>query len=733
VIALGLLSSVGVTVLLAHEGHAPLPTKGAQVDVEKGYLVLTPDARQSIDVRTGEALLAPVEGRVLAYATVVAPWQNHGFATARLPGRVSKVFTAPGAVVQAGDPLAEVQSLELDNLQLELLAARNDIRLGEKTLAEMKKTLEAGGVPGQAVYDVENKLAQDRNALEVARAKWAGLGLPAEPLDKLLKRGESVPGLALPVRAPVSGTVFHAELTVGKVVEPAEHLAEVVDLSTVWVRIGVLEKDLHRVRVGQTVELSLVAYPGEVFRTTVKAVGLYLDPATHVNAVWAELENTPGKEPKFQPGMAGQAYLVLAPAKPRLTVPESALIREGFDRFVLVEEASAAGASEYRKKSVAVGRYSGGRVEILGGELFPGDRVVTQGSHELGGFFIPGVLRLGPEAERTIGLRVEPARAVAIDEVVRLDGMVDVPPDRRGFAASQLAGTLQAIRVDRGQAVTPGDVVAEVFSVELQTLQLELLKASLDLKLSADTLSRIEGLEAVPRRRVWELESRVTGLRNQVDTLRRKLVTAGLTVDQVDRVVASKELVPALPVRSPIGGVVVNFDKVLGQAVAAHEPLFEVHDLSRPWVRGFVSERDVARVRVGQPVRARLVSDPGVVLTGRVARSGGTFGADTRAKSVWVEFDRHPDRPLRHNQLVGLTVVLGTKLPAVAVPTSAVATEGTQAFVFVRRSDGVFDRRAVDLGSSDDRFVAVTRGLAEGEAVAVSGVQELMTAYASLR
>ena len=51
-----------------------------------------------------------------------------------------------------------------------------------------------------------------------------------------------------------------------------------------------------------------------------------------------------------------------------------------------------------------------------------------------------------------------------------------------------------------------------------------------------------------------------------------------------------------------------------------------------------------------------------------------------------------------HNQLAALTVVAGQRPPALAVPRAAVAAEGTASFVFVRRSDGVFDRRAVETG-----------------------------------
>ena len=148
-----------------------------------------------------------------------------------------------------------------------------------------------------------------------------------------------------------------------------------------------------------------------------------------------------------------------------------------------------------------------------------------------------------------------------------------------------------------------GDILAEVISPELLTLQLDLVRASLDRQLEEDTLARIKDLAAVPQRRVWETESRVAALKSQVETLRRKLETVGLVSSDIDRVVQKKEVLSAVPVRSPVSGVVVTFDKALGQAVAAQEVLFSVHNQARPWIMGNVSERDVRRVRVGQAVR----------------------------------------------------------------------------------------------------------------------------------
>src|SRR5262249_18271260 len=197
-----------------------------------------------------------------------------------------------------GEVLAEVESLELETLQLDILTARNDIRIAEKLVAELTKLSDAGAVAGQDVLEAEAKLGQARNALAVARSKWLALDLTAERLEDLLREGKPLAGLTLPVTAPVSGTVIHTELAAGRVVEPADHLAEVTDLSTVWVRIGVLEKDLGRVRVGGMVELHIGNHAPLVRPVT--AISPYLDPSTNLASAWVELANPSGSAPVFQ-------------------------------------------------------------------------------------------------------------------------------------------------------------------------------------------------------------------------------------------------------------------------------------------------------------------------------------------------------------------------------------------------------------------------------------------------
>jgi cobalt-zinc-cadmium efflux system membrane fusion protein len=432
--------------------------------------------------------------------------------------------------------------------------------------------------------------------------------------------------------------------------------------------------------------------------------------------------------------MTGVARVMLPGAAKALAVPEEALVEDGAEAYVLIEEAAVAGGSRFQRRNVTVGRRAGGWAEVAPGGLFPGDRVVTRGAHQLGAFFVTGVLRPSPEAARAFGLRVGPAALRPVAEVLEIDGSVELPPQARAAASARLGGTLVAIHARPGQTVKAGDVLAEVAGQEALGLQLDLLRTHLEGQLLAETLARLKEMgDSAPRRRVLEAEGRALAARQARATLRRKLLLAGLSEADLAGLLEKKTPTAAIPVRAPISGTVVSFDGMLGQAVKAEGPLFTVHDLSRPLFVGHLSEAESARVRIGQRVRVRLSADPAFVGQGQIARSGRTFGTESRTLAVWVEPSATPSRPLRDGQLARLTAVLEEGTPRLAVPLSAIVREGARAFVFVRKEDNSFERREVALGRADDLHAEVVRGLSEGEPVAVEGAARLQTAFAVIR
>ncbi len=727
--AVGLLA-LTATLLLAHEGHKPMPSKGSEVDRTKGLVKLSAKARAALDVQTAEIAMKAPPDAILAYATLVSPWKNHAFAVSRLPGRIVAIHAKPGQVVRAGELLAEVESQETERLRLELQNALVEWKLAEKVVSGLKGS--ANAVSESSLLAADAQWQQAKNALELGKLKWNALELSPDVLESILK-GAASGSARLPIRGSVAGTVIHADLTIGKTVEPGEHLFEIVDLTRVWARIGVLERDLNQVKVGQPVSVKLTAYPQESFAGTIAIVGQFLDPVTHLNDVWVEFSNSPGKEPRLLPGMSGQAQIEIPARAGTKWIPADALVNDGVDRFVLVEEGDASGLAEYRKKSLVVMRETPAAVEVRSPDLFPGDRVVTRGSHELGTFFAPEVLRLTPEAIQTIGLINAPVAEQAIESVVEVPALVDLTSERRNSASPRLGGTLLSIRVEPGQTVQPDQVLAEVFSQELLNWQLELLRDTLAADLAKEQWNRLRAAnDSISNRRLVDAEAAHADAENRRQSMMTRLQLLGIKASELTTLVKERKIIPSLAVRATVGGTIVRFDQVIGQTVRADEPLLEIHDATRPLIQAFVSEQNLSGVRLGQPARIRLTSDPETIIEGKVVRSGRVFGPADRTLSVWIEPAMLSGRPLRQDQMARVALILGSAPPTLAVPREAILQEGTEYFAFVREMD-TYVRRRVEPGRSDDRFVEVQRGLLKGEIVAIRAIQELQTAFASVR
>ncbi len=727
--ALLVLLTAAAAWLWAHEGHQALPSRGASVDADKGVVVLSPEARHALAVEVAEVTSQTLDGELTAAAAVVAPWQRRAYASTPLGGKVVALHVQPGQEVRRGQTVAAVESLELEDLRRELLGSENDLRLSEKVVERYEDLAARGSLAEMTLLQARSRHRQNRDAVDVARLKLLALGVPEESLARLLSGRDPGAVRTLPVASPLTGVVLHVDVGAGQVVEPGEHLLEVVDTSRVWVRVRLLEKDLSRASIGRPVTFRFpgAAAPGGEWSGSVRVKERYLDPQTHGGTAWAELDNPEGR---LVPGLVGRACLGTPTAGRGLLVPAAALVRAGAERYVFVEE----GPGQYRRRGVVIRGQRGAVVQVAPDTgLYPGDRVVTTGSHELASLFIQGTLRLSPEAGRNIGLRVEPAGRCTIAETVALLGVVDLPPGARAVASSRLAGNLYRIAVGPDQDVRAGDVVAEVASPEFHNLQLDLLRSHLQLQLLEDTLRRARAAgRALPEAFLRETESAVTAVRQRRDSLRTKLAGVGLDAGQLDGLLERRQVVAALPVRAPLAGTVVRFRAALGQAVKAETPLFEVHDLRRPVLRVHVPEWQLPRVRVGRRGWVRLTADPDFAGEAVLVRRGQALGPD-RTLPFWAEFQAAPRTPLLPGMLARLTLAVAEPPPALAVPVDAVLREGTAAFLFVRHPDGSFERRPVETGRGDGRFVEVVRGLAEGEPVAVRGVAELQTAYASIQ
>jgi membrane fusion protein, heavy metal efflux system len=597
--------------------------------------------------------------------------------------------------------------------------------LTAKNLTLLEGAAKQGTVSEQQLFDARSRKQEADNALLVARRKLEILGVPETESPDQAPR-------TMVIRAPLDGVVLHADVRVGQIIEPEQHFFEIVDSSAVEIRMQVQERDLPRVIAGQSVELraNLAGRPSPALQGRVSAKGLALEPQTALASVWVEVTSPTSA---LRPGMTGTALLQTR-AEASLTVPAAAVVAQGAERYVFVEE----GPGQYVRKNVVIGEQAADRVCIRNDALVAGDYVVTNGNLELTKHFPLESLRLSAETEQTLGVRVETARARSIAEVFECNGVLELPPDQRGLASAGLSGTVQRLHVQRDQAVKAGDLLADVASLELQQLQLEMLRSHLQLQVAEQSLARMQklidaGNAGISLRDFRETQNNRNTLRQRRNSLRSKLLTAGVADAQLDGVLDHRQFVETLPVRAPGGGKVVRFLGKLGQQVKTNDPLFEIHDPTRLWVHGWVPEREAARVQRGQALRVRLDARPGMVLETVVHAVGPEVDPEARTLSFWAEWPAAAQAGYLDGTPARLSVVLSETLAPRTLPRQAVIRDGSAEYVFVRNKDGSFERRRVQTGRRDDRVVEIVAGVTADDLVADHGVAGLQDSFAALR
>ena len=302
------------------------------------------------------------------------------------PGRVTRLIAKIGDNVNRGDPLFEIDSPEVVQPQNDFIAAfsamnkaRSQLdlaRIVEKRLKDLYEGKAAAlkeyqQAQGQLV-GAENDMRSAEMSLEAARARLRIVGFTDAEVAALKDKGTV--RRATPIPAPIDGTVIARKVGPGQYVrnDTGEALYVIADLSTMWLKAHVPEKEIPSIRVGQDVEVKVSALPDRVLRARVTAINAATDATTRRVIVRSEIPNPEGA---LKSEMFASFKIATGADEPSPSVPVQAVIREGDHAVVWVEEEPMV----FRRRKVTLGIEQEGRMQIREG-LKAGELVAGRGA-----------------------------------------------------------------------------------------------------------------------------------------------------------------------------------------------------------------------------------------------------------------------------------------------------------------------------------------------------------------
>jgi len=336
----------GMALVAAAAGSA---TSGA---ADPNLVTLTPASAAVVGVRTAPVRRAALVRTLRVNGVVDDDDTRHRFLTARVPGRIEKLFVNYlGAEVAEGAPLATIYSPEMLTAQRQYVER---LKAGDNAFT-----------------------ASDRSA---SREHLLELGLTEEEINILEHTRE--PTAMVNLRAPMSGTVVSKSVYEGQQINfdkagaNATRLFEIGDFSKMWFVFDAYETDLAWLRAGLPVEVSVASLPGRVYAAPIDFIDPTLNEMTRTAKVRVVLPNQDRALLHKQTGLAR----VRLDVPDVLLIPRTAALQHGAEPIVFVEQADRA----YLARRVRLGRVGDDTVEVLDG-LKAGDRVVTEGGLILDG------------------------------------------------------------------------------------------------------------------------------------------------------------------------------------------------------------------------------------------------------------------------------------------------------------------------------------------------------------
>lgn len=290
-------------------------------------------------------------------------------------GRIALATPTPiiGMTVSAGQLLATVSprlgsGTDRASLEAEVQAVRAEQESARLQLARAERLFSEQAIP-------ERQLDESRARMQVAVARTTA----AEARLVQYGSGGGAPGSAMPIRAPLAGTLVLAQATSGESVEEGRVLFGVIDLSRLWLQAKVFEPDIPKVEGARSAWFTLEGYD-ETFvvgesNGKLVTVGRVIDPRSRTVPVIFELDNPGGR---LRIGQFAKVHIATGAALRLLAVPESALIDEGGKAVAYVQVEG----ERFERRALTLGPRARGWVGVTAG-LQGGEHVVTQGAYEI--------------------------------------------------------------------------------------------------------------------------------------------------------------------------------------------------------------------------------------------------------------------------------------------------------------------------------------------------------------
>jgi membrane fusion protein, heavy metal efflux system len=282
-------------------------------------------------------------------------------------------------------------------------------------------------------------------------------------------------------------------------------------------------------------------------------------------------------------------------------------------------------------------------------------------------------------------------------------------------------GTIIKAFAELGALVEKDQPLYTITSPDLIQAESTLIGAAAQYELTKKELQRVTGLPGVAQRELEQATSDEQTADGALNSARDAVRVFGKTDAEIDQMIATRKIDPALVVHSPVTGRITAYNAPPGLLVQPGNPPapYTVANLTIKWMLADVVESDIALLQLAQPVEVKVMTYANRVFKGRISKIYPSVDPNTHRETIRSDIE-DPKDELRPGMLANFVIRIADPSAGIAIPANGVVREpdGTMT-AWVTTDQRHFEQRVIKTGLRKDDRVQILNGLRRGEQVVI--------------
>ncbi|NPV10413.1 MAG: efflux RND transporter periplasmic adaptor subunit [Ignavibacteria bacterium] len=330
---------------------------------------------------------------------------------------------------------------------------------------------------------------------------------------------------------------------------------------------------------------------------------------------------------------------------------------------------------------------------------------------------------LSKEAIEKINLKYVTAEIKPLNGFIKVPAVIITNQNNEALVGSLIQGRVHKVFVNVGDYVKTGQVLMQIEGLEIGQLKGNYLKAKANLDFAEQEYKRQKTLfeqNVGSQKNYLTAKAEYEKALAEFNAEDKKIHSVGLSHEDIENINGNEHTSGLLTIKSPIDGIIVERNVVIGQFVETNTNAFRIINTNSVWADGQIYEKDILKISGKPTIEFFSSSIPNQTFKGKVIYIGQVVDEHTRTIKIRAEIQNTASK-LKPNMFGEMLIPISSEAKGIVIPSESVIKDNNESYVFVVENDSTFRKQIVQIGVELNQMVEVIKGLKPGDKVVTKG------------